>query len=62
VPMQLLYHELNAEDRSVYTAWCRKVFAFWGFIAVVVCTVLALDASITQEQRIAASQQSGTFP
>ena len=65
MPMQRLYNGLNAEDRSVYIAWRRKIFAFWCFIAVFVCTVLALDASVTPEQRVAAvaaSQQSGTFP
>lgn len=29
---------------------------------VAVCTVLALDASVTPEQRIATYQQSGIFP
>jgi hypothetical protein len=64
MPMLRLYHELNAEDRKVYTAWLRKISALWCFIVVAgvaVCTLLALDASGTPEQRIAA-YQSGPFP
>lgn len=60
--MQRSYKGLNAEDRSVYVAWRRKIFMFWCFVAVVVCAVVALDASLTPEQRLAVSQQSGTFP
>ena len=60
--MHRLYNGLNAEDRNVYFAWRRKIVAFWCFIAVMVCTVLALDASVTPEQRVAAFQQSGMFP
>ena len=63
--MQHVYSELNQEDRKVYTAWLRKVVAFWALVLVAiiaVCTVLALDGSSTPEQRIAPHQQQGLFP
>jgi anti-sigma-K factor RskA len=40
-------------------------FAIWALIlvvAAVACAVLALDASLTPEQRILVFQQSGIFP
>jgi hypothetical protein len=43
----------------------RKSLWVWAFIlvvAVVVCTTLALDASMTPAERIAPYQQSGMFP
>jgi hypothetical protein len=60
-----LYYQLNQEDRKVYTAWLRMVVAFWALILIAmaaVCTVLALDDSMTPEQRIAPYQQQGVFP
>jgi hypothetical protein len=42
-----------------------RPFAIWALIlvvAAVLCAVLALDASLTPEQRILLFQQSGTFP
>ena len=57
------YDGLNAEDRGVHVAWRRKVVAFWGLIAVIICFVLALDASVTNtEQQIVTMQQPATFP
>jgi hypothetical protein len=64
MPMQCLYYELNAEDRKVCTAWLRKIIALWSLIGVavvVVCTVLALDAPVTPEQRTA-THQPGAYP
>jgi hypothetical protein len=63
--MQLFYNQLDAQDRKVYAAWLKRTFAFWALISVVVvvvCTVLALDASTTLEQRIAMPQQSVALP
>jgi uncharacterized membrane protein len=63
--VQHLYYHLNQEDRKVYTAWLRMAVAFWALILVAmvaVCTVLALDRSITPERRIAPYQQQGVFP
>jgi hypothetical protein len=63
--MQRLYYEFDAEDRQVYSAWLRKTLAVLALIlavAVVVCTVLALDASTTLEQRTAPLQLSGALP
>jgi hypothetical protein len=57
------YNELDADDKKVYIAWLKGTLAFWALTSVfVVCTVLALDASMTTEQRIAISQQSGALP
>ena len=63
--MQHLYYKLNQEDRKVYTEWLRRVVAFWALtlVAIVaVCTALALDGSMTPEQRMALYQQQGSFP
>jgi hypothetical protein len=60
-----LYYQLNQEDQKVYTAWLRMVVAFWAFILVAMVAVygvLALDGSMTPEQRIAPYQQQGLFP
>ncbi len=60
-----LYYQLNQEDQKVYTAWLRMVVAFWALMlvaVVAVCAVLALDGSMTPEQRIAPYQQQGVFP
>jgi len=59
--MQRVY-EFDVEHRS---DWLSKTLAPCALILVllvVVCTVLALDASMTPEQRIAIFQQSGVFP
>jgi hypothetical protein len=48
--------ESNHKDRP---------FALWSLllvVAAIVCAVLALDASQTPDQRIAAFPQSGIFP
>jgi hypothetical protein len=63
--VQHLYCEFNAGDRKVYATWLRGTLGAWALIVVLmaaVCTVLALDVSITPEQRIAPYQQSGVFP
>jgi hypothetical protein len=60
-----LYYQLNQEDRKAFTEWLRMVVAFWAVILVAivaVCTVLALDGSMTPEERIAPYQQQGLFP
>lgn len=63
--MQGLYYKLNAEDQKVYSDWLRITFTLWAFVLVVgvtVCTILALDASTTPEQRAELLQQSAAFP
>ncbi len=63
--MPRLYSELNAEDRKIYDLWLRRTCAFWAAIAVAtaaVCTVLALDSSLTPDQQIATYQKSATSP
>lgn len=57
--------KLNDEDRRVYETWRRHIILLWAFIVgtmAIVCTVLALDASVTPEQRVLLSQQSGFYP
>jgi hypothetical protein len=57
--------KLNAEDRRVYETWLRNVALLWAFIVgtmVIICTVLALDATVTPEQRALLIQQSGVYP
>ena len=57
--------KLNDEDRRVYETWRRNIILLWAFIVgtmAIVCTVLALDTPVTQEQRALLSQQSGFYP
>jgi hypothetical protein len=57
--------KLNDEDRRVYETWRRNIILLWAFIVgtmAIVCTVLALDTSVTPEQRALLSQQSGFYP
>jgi hypothetical protein len=57
--------KLNAEDRAVYKTWRRNLIVFWGFVAAVVavaCTILAVDSTVTTEQRIEMALHSGMFP
>jgi hypothetical protein len=63
--IQHLYYPLDQEDRKVYRAWQRRGVAFLALILVAivaVCAVLALDASIAPEHRIAPYQQQGLYP
>jgi hypothetical protein len=54
---------LNAEDRAGYKTWRRNLIMFCGFVVVaVVGTILALDSTLTTEQRIEMALHSGTFP
>jgi hypothetical protein len=57
--------QLNDEDRRVYETWRRNLILLWAFIVgamVIICTVLALDATVTPEQRALLIQQSGGYP
>jgi hypothetical protein len=54
--MQRLYCEFDAEDRNVYNIWLQRIFVLWTsvlLVMIVFCTVLALNASTTPDQRIA---------
>jgi hypothetical protein len=45
--------KLNDEDRRVYETWRRNVILLWAFIVgamAVVCTVLALDTSVSRSR------------
>jgi len=59
--MQRVY-EFDAEDRIDWLSQILAPCALIIVLMVVVCTVLALDASMTPEQRISIFQQSGVFP
>jgi hypothetical protein len=57
--------ELNAEDRAIYKTWRRNIILFWSTIvgvAVIVCTVLAVDSTLAPEQRIEMALQAGMYP
>jgi hypothetical protein len=63
--MHMQHLKLNAEDRRVYETWRRNVILLWAFIVgtmVIICTVLALDATVAPEQRVLLIQQSGGYP
>ena len=63
--MSMLALELNAEDRAVYKTWRRNIILFWSTIvgvAVIVCTVLAVDSTLAPEQRIEIALQAGMYP
>jgi hypothetical protein len=50
-------------DMRVCLLWLQKPLAIWALILVLmVVVVLALDASMTPEQRIEPYLQSGVFP
>jgi hypothetical protein len=56
---------LHAEDHAAYETWRRNLIMFWGFVVAVVAvagTILALDSTLTTEQRIEMALDSGTFP
>jgi hypothetical protein len=58
--------KLNAEHRAVHKTWRPSPIMFWSFVvvavAVVACTVLAVDSTLTREQRIEMAVHSGMFP
>jgi hypothetical protein len=57
--------KLDAEDRAVYTTWRRGLIIFWGLVVIVTSfsgTILALNSTLTTEQRIEMTLHSGMFP
>ena len=61
---QVPFDATLTEKRTARTVSQRSL-ALWAFVAVVAviaCTVLILDVSITPEQRTAVFEQSGFFP
>jgi len=57
--------KVRAEPAEGQTGGLSKTLAPWTLtliLVVVVCTMLALDASTTPEVHIAILQQSGVFP
>ena len=58
-PITKEYRKLNLEDQKTFRRW---TWAMIGVLALVVCVVVALEASITLEQRFAIFSQSGIFP
>jgi hypothetical protein len=61
MPMQAV-HELEAVGRTGRLSNTLAPSALILILMLIVCMVLALDASLTQEQRIVTFQQSGVFP
>jgi len=61
---QIPFDATLTEKRTARTV-SQRFLAPWAFaavVAVIACTVLILDASITPEQRTAVFEQSGFFP
>jgi hypothetical protein len=57
--------KLNAGHRAVHKTWRPNLIMFWSFavaMAVVACTILAVDSALTTEQRIEMALHSGMFP
>jgi hypothetical protein len=55
----------NAEHRAVHKTWRPNLIMFWSFVvvvAVVARTILAVDSTLTTEQRIEMALHSGMFP
>jgi hypothetical protein len=61
MPIQAVY-EFAATHRTGRLGKSLAPAALILVLLVGVCTVLALDASLPSEQRIATFQQSGVFP
>jgi len=61
MPMQAM-HEFEAVGRAGHLSKTLAPSALILVLMLIVCMVLALDASLTPEQRIATFQQSGVFP
>lgn len=61
MPMQVV-HEFEALGRTARLSKTLAPSVLILVLLLIVCTVLALDASLTPEQRIATFQQSGVFP
>jgi hypothetical protein len=58
-PVSKEYQKLNSKDQKTFRRW------LWGMIgvfALVVCGLLAIESSITLEQRSAILLQAGMFP
>jgi len=51
--------KLNLEDQKTFRRW---TWAMIGVLALVVCVVVAIESSITLEQRSAILLQAGMFP
>jgi hypothetical protein len=57
--------KLNAEDRAVHKTWHRNLIMFWSLVVAVMAVIgaiLAVDSTLTTEQRIEMALRSGMFP
>jgi hypothetical protein len=61
MPIEAVY-EFAEANRSEWPSKTLSAYAVILALLVIACTVLALDASLTLEQRVASFQQSGVFP
>jgi hypothetical protein len=60
-----IHFKLNAEDRRVYETWKRNMILSWVFLVgtiAIVCTIFAMETTVTPEQRVLTIQQSGVYP
>ena len=58
-PVSKEYQKLDSEDQKAFRRWLWRMI---GFLALVVCGLLAIESSITLEQRSAILLQAGMFP
>ena len=61
MPIEAVY-EFEVGKRSGWPSKTLSPYVLVLVLVVVACTALALDASLTLEQRVASFQQSGVFP
>jgi hypothetical protein len=58
-PVSKEYQKLSAEDQKTFRRW---LWAMIGALALIACVVVAIESSITLEQRSAILLQAGMFP
>jgi hypothetical protein len=58
-PVSKEYQKLSAEDQKTFRRW---LWGMIGVLAFIACVVVAIESSITLEQRYATFQQAGMFP
>jgi hypothetical protein len=58
-PVSKEYQKLSAEDQKTFRRW---LWAMIGTLALIACVVVAIESSITLEQRSAILLQAGMFP
>jgi hypothetical protein len=58
-PVSKEYQKLSAEDQKTFRRWTWSMI---GVLALIACVIMAVESSITLEQRSAILLQAGMFP